>query len=353
MESTKNNKNNVKTNQSSDKSEIMSYIYNYKPNIRRFYKEKNLKNTNINNDKNKKIDTPTASRKNIVVQNKNNYIAERKKQNLTRLNDAEFKKKFKLIKTKEKIRISELCELLKYNETNIEFLMFYFDNLIKESKIKFKEDIKEYYTILPINICKNYNVKKIISEKDRLFNLYTKIYQANEAELDLIILDEFKFPKELELFSFSQKEKKNTTRWGKYYNKIIDFKNIDNEEYFYYTISNSILTNFKKALVIKNYYHESLKNLYHIFEKLYLNKIEDKDLFEFAFLFILNSQKYITLPKYQGINLYDAFFNSMTLKINKAELLSEKMMVNEFKELNIESVIKDNNIYLKKMVFLR
>ena len=265
MESTKNNKNNVKTNQSSDKSEIMSYIYNYKPNIRRFYKEKKLKNTNINNDKNKNIDISTASRKNIVVQNKNNYIAEKKKQKHTRLSDAEFKKKFELIKIKKKIRISELYELLKYNETNIDFLIFYFDNLIKENKTKFIEDIKEYYTILPINICKNYNVKKIISEKERLFQLYTKIYKANEIELDIIILDEFKFPKKLEFFNFSPKEKENTTRWEQYYNKIIDFKNIDNEEYFYYTISNSILTNFKKALVIKNSYHESLKKLYPIF----------------------------------------------------------------------------------------
>ena len=348
MESANNNKNKIKTNRSSDRTEIRGFKYSYKPNIRSFYKEKKLKNNTINIEKNKHIDSSITLTENIIVQNKKNYIEERKKQKLTRLSDNEFKKKVELIKIQNNIRLSELYELLNHNETNIEFLLLYFDTLNKQNKNKFIADIKEYYPILPIQICKKFNVNKICSEKDRFFKLYTKICQADETELNQIILDEFKFPEELELFNFSQKEKENISRWGKYYNKIIDFKNIDNEELFYYAISNSILTNFKKALVIREYYHQTLKELYPILEKLYFNKIEDKELFEFVFLFILNGQKGNALPKYQGINLYDSFIYSMRFEINKEILLSEKTMVKEFKNYNIEAVIKENNIYLKK-----
>ena len=181
-------KRNIKEhNQPSNKSEIK---YNYKPNIRSLYKKKNLEKNEISNEKNKI------------------YINERKRQKHSRLNDDEFNKQFKLIKMKKKISLSDLYELLKHNETNIDFLNFYFNTLYKENKSKFIEDIKVYYPILPIQICKTFNIDKKISEKERLLKLYEKISKANYNELNKIIIDEFKFPKELEKLNFSQEEKK-------------------------------------------------------------------------------------------------------------------------------------------------
>ena len=144
-------KRNIKEhNQPSNKSEIK---YNYKPNIRSLYKKKNLEKNEISNEKNKI------------------YINERKRQKHSRLNDDEFNKQFKLIKMKKKISLSDLYELLKHNETNIDFLNFYFNTLYKENKNKFIEDIKVYYPILPIQICKTFNIDKKISEKERLFKI--------------------------------------------------------------------------------------------------------------------------------------------------------------------------------------
>ena len=97
---------------------------------------------------------------------------------------------------------------------------------------------------------------------------------------------------------------------------------------------------------MKDRYQESLKTLYPLFQEIYFNKIENKDLFEFAILFILNSQKIDWLSNYQNINLYNSFLYSMLFEMNKEELLSEKEIIKEFGNYNIQAEIKENNIYL-------
>ena len=157
----------------------------------------------------------------------------------------------------------------------------------------------------------------MISEKDNFYNLYDKICKTKKDELDIIIKNEFRFPEELESFEFSPKEREEINRWGLIYNKIINFKIIENEEFFYYAISNCILKNFKDNLVEKTNYHESLKKLKPILEALIKNKNVDEDLFEFIFLFIINSQKDDSFIRYKNLNLYDVFISSMALELKK------------------------------------
>ena len=177
-------------------------------------------------------------------------------------------------------------------------------------------------------------------------NLYDKICKTKKDALDIIIKNEFRFPEELESFDFSPKEREEINRWGLIYNKIINFQIIENEEFFYYGISNCILKNFKDNLVEKPNYHESLKKLKPILETLSKNKNVDKDLFEFIFLFIINSQKDDSFIRYKNLNLYNAFISSMALELKKPELLDKNKIVNEFKKYNITAIIKDKDIYL-------
>ena len=48
---------------------------------------------------------------------------------------------------------------------------------------------------------------------------------------------------------------------------MLNFQKIENEEYFYYTITNILLNNLKDPLINIEFYHESLKKFYHILTK--------------------------------------------------------------------------------------
>ena len=352
MEKSENVNNNPKSNKDSNESEINRYKYIPKNNIRNFYKQKKSNKNNINGKEDNIGDNkPLLYEKekvNIIQSISKNNIDESKriKKLNIRLNDKEFNKRFEELQKKPKIKISELLELLEHNETNVEFLIFYFNSLIKENKKLFRQNIIMYFPILPVSAYKKYNVKKMISEKDNFYNLYDKICKTKKDALDIIIKYEFRFPEELESFDFSPKEREEINRWGLIYNKIINFQIIENEEFFYYAISNCILKNFKDNLVEKPNYHESLKKLKPILKELSKNKNVDKDLFEFIFLFIINSQKDDSFIRYKNLNLYDAFISSMTLEMKKPELLDKNKIVNEFKKYNITAIIKDKDIYL-------
>lgn len=75
------------------------------------------------------------------------------------------------------------------------------------------------------------------------------------------------------------------------------------------------------------------------------------ELFEFIFLFVINSQKNSILSKYQGIDLYNCFISSMELELKKQELSQENnehKIRNEFKKYNFDVLIKGKKIVLIK-----
>ena len=137
--------------------------------------------------------------------------------------------------------MEELSDLLQHNNLNSDFLDFYFDKLSKLDKDKFKNQIKIYYPFMNVKLCNKYSIRKEKSEKVRFFELYEKIISSDTSKINQNVSDEYKFPKELENFSFSILEKRDFNRWGLYGTQIIDFNNIYNEEYFYYALSNFFL----------------------------------------------------------------------------------------------------------------
>ena len=50
----------------------------------------------------------------------------------------------------------------------------YLDNLQKEDKDLFLNELFLYYPILPVELCQKYNVKKNESEKERFFKIIKK-----------------------------------------------------------------------------------------------------------------------------------------------------------------------------------
>lgn len=92
-----------------------------------------------------------------------------------------------------------------------------------------------FFCMLPKDICQKYNINKIISEKDKFYELYTKIYNSelDSNEFYNIINNEFRYPDEFKSLKLSHIDY-NINRWKLYGNKMLNFLKIDNEEYFYY-----------------------------------------------------------------------------------------------------------------------
>ena len=176
-----------------------------------------------------------------------------------------FKHKFELLKKREDISLNDLDELMEHDDTNEEYIYYYLDTISKKFKSVLNEKLILFFPIISPNICSKFSLNKQITEKERFKDIYNKIVKIklNSNELDVIISNEFLFPVELNSLKLSEEEKinyKNLNRWTTYYNKIIDFNKIDNEEYFYYTIMNHLINNFKDSSINKEYYHRSLSS---------------------------------------------------------------------------------------------
>ena len=130
---------------------------------------------------------------------------------------------------------------------------------------------------------------------------------------------------------------------------MINFQKIENEEYFYYTITNYLLNNFHDTYINVNYYHQSLKNFYYILKNLKekMNSINDKQyslFFEYTLLFILNSEYNDILSQINNIYLYEIFNNAMLNEINSVKSLTNDEIIKKFYKYNKKVEIKNNNI---------
>ena len=215
--------------------------------------------------------------------------------------------------------------------------------------------------MLPKEICRKFNINKI-SEKEKFYKLLAAFYKAdlNSSKLNNIILNEFKYPDEFKLLHFTKVDNK-LNRWKLYCNKALDFKKIDNEEYFYYTLSNCLLNNFKDSSRDINSLHSSVNSWYIILKKLEQRKnyiLDERylELFEYIILFILNAQENQNIAQIFNINLYDVFKKAILNEINPIKSLNSEQVRKAFsaKSLSIKINKKDiiindgfGNYYIK------
>ena len=301
---------------SNNKKSNEGIAYIPKPHIRNYYKQKKLS-----------IDNKTKK--------------------IKRYSEKDFEIKFNEISTKEKIKLSELLELLEHNNINVKYIEFFLDKIAKEYKNKFKEEIMLLYPFMPVKLCKKYNVNKEISEKERFYNLINKISKADEFSINKILDEEYGFPKELESLNYTKEEKENLNRWGLYGTKVIDFSKIENEEFFYYVFSNHILNNFKdNSYNIKDYLVTfKFLDQFSIETDNYLRK--NPELFEYIVLFLLNCQKTLNTTRIIDISLYQVFAKSLMFELNKNDKLTDVEIKSIFKKEKIETKIENNNLCIK------
>ena len=264
-----------------------------------------------------------------------------------------FKHKFEQLRKNNNISLKQLEELMDYDDTNEEYIHYYLKTVSKKFNSLLNKKLMLFFPIISPSICSKFNLNKRISEKKRFHDLYNKIVESklNSNELDDIISSEFLFPEELKSLKLSEEEKinyQNFDRWTIYFNKIIDFKKIDNEEHFYYTIMNYMIKNFKDPTINKNFYHQSLINfsdiLNNLLDKTDNNKNQYTILFEYVILFILNAQENNSLSQINNIYLYDIFLDSISQEINSDKSLKEKEIIEEFSKYKNIIKIEGNDI---------
>ena len=272
-----------------------------------------------------------------------------------------FEKKFNELKKKNNIQLSELEDLKEDDDTNVNFITFYLDTIKKNYNDILNEKLTLVFHMLPKEICRKFNINKI-SEKEKFYKLLAAFYKAdlNSSKLNNIILNEFKYPDEFKLLHFTKVDNK-LNRWKLYCNKALDFKKIDNEEYFYYTLSNCLLNNFKDSSRDINSLHSSVNSWYIILKKLEQRKnyiLDERylELFEYIILFILNAQENQNIAQIFNINLYDVFKKAILNEINPIKSLNSEQVRKAFsaKSLSIKINKKDiiindgfGNYYIK------
>ena len=265
-----------------------------------------------------------------------------------------FENKFNELKLQKIVDLTKLEELIKDDDTNPKFIDFYLERIQANHKELFIEKLVSLFPMMPKEMCQKYNINKILSEKDKFFLLYKDIYEAVDSEqLKNIILTEFEFPKEFQNLKISEEEKKKTlykNRWNRFGNKLLDFQQINNEEYFYYSIMNCIVNSLKENSVFEDRYHLSLIELYDILNKFIKKTKNDiinyNKLFEYIYLFIINAEINPAIQQRNNIDLYKIFLKAIKNEINSIKTLADKQIIERFTSYGKNVEIKDNDIII-------
>ena len=131
------------------------------------------------------------------------------------------------------------------------------DNLkLKNKNNEFFANLSLYYPILSPSICQKFNVQKIKTEKEILFDIINDLidnfgrnskknnaFKTNDPSIIYNYIDNIlnKKSDELKLLKIENIE----SRWDIIYNKVINIENETNEELIFYYITNDLLRNIK------------------------------------------------------------------------------------------------------------
>ena len=265
--------------------------------------------------------------------------------------------KFENLKKLKNIDFSEIKELLDHCNTIQEIIEIYLNKL---RDLKDKDYIPEliyYYTILSPEICRNHGINKR-TEKETFFEIVENFIQFNYLEFKAFAEAEYSnIPKEIESIYKSvitsikdQKEidenKKYYIRWDNIYNSPIDFKDIYNEEYFYYKMSNSLLRDFMEGLISINQRKTAVKIIIESFKKLEPQKANYPKYFEFICFALLNGEIENSKENNELKIIIDCIKDELNQKYYGLEEI-EKCL----KELNVSFIINNNDIEIKKKNF--
>ena len=280
----------------------------------------------------------------------------------------EIKREFEEYKKSKKLDIESLKNLLSHCNVLPEIIVTYLNILQNEDKDLFFDELLFYYPILPVELCKKFNVKKTKSEKERFFDLVKKLLEIKlpnfEKKLlkflenEILCYDEIKdLIPESELNKIKkvkEKEKREEeedsspfkySRWFNNYNTSIDYKTENNEEYLFYNLSNSLISEFLKNQRCFIYRIKLIDIVIGLFEEVYSRRKEGERFckyFKFLCMVLINCEN----NKNFANNL-----EPIILSI-ESEILNEFKNFDEIKEIlnnnKIKYELEDKKIILKK-----
>ena len=317
----------------------------------------------------------------------------------------EIKNEFENCKKHNKLDIQTLKNLLSHCNIIPEIIECYLNIIKEEEPNSFLEELYFYYPVLTVEICAKFGVQKKISEKERFFNLISQLssisYQYSESKLRDFIYKEIKSYVELEniipknekklleikrkeekqkrenekkerqkinkkeLIDENKKEKKELEndiycRWFNRYNTAIDYKDEENEEYLFYNLSNSLISEFNKDKKCFKRRIMLINEIIISLEKALAKKKEEKRFgkhFEFLCIALTNCEmdnkkslgelkpilssidREFSIPKFMDINEIKIWLNKNNINYN---ITNTKISINYNK---INFIIDDYTLY--------
>ena len=266
--------------------------------------------------------------------------------------------KFKKLQDSKSLNLNNVKELMDQCNT-IQEIIYYYLNLLE--KLNDSEYIPEkiyYYKILSPELSKKHGITKI-PEKERFFEIMDKFLEdpnfKKYAEDEILKCSP-------ELISFYEIEKKKLkepnlqqkiddlnrqySRWDNIYNSNISFKDIHNEEFLFYALSNSFLRDYLEGKFSLPKRKKAVIFFLDLFKFLEPNKNKYPEFFEFSCLGLLVGQ--------MSDNKDDEFLNlvakSIKDEINK-KYFNKNQIENCLKTINADFIISGNNITINNNNF--
>jgi len=254
-------------------------------------------------------------------------------------------KEFHALKKLGKLDKENVVSLLDNCNIIEEIIVYYLELLRKKQDKDYIPELLKYYTIITPKECAKHGITKI-SEKQRFINLIEKIINKNTNDINKYINEEFLnvdndvyhlYEEETKNLSKEEKEKRKSyfIRWDNIFNTSIDFDDIDNEEYFYYTLSNSLMRDYKKSQMGVKLRKNGIKEFYPKFQIVEKDRKYYKKYFSYICLGLLN----LSITDNNKIFVTN-ILNSISIEISN-EL---KMKILDIS--NIEKILKKKNAKL-------
>lgn len=225
---------------------------------------------------------------------------ETKNENL-RKSKEEVKLEFAEYKKAGKLELSTLQNLLSHCNIIPEIIESYLRILEKEDKNSFVEELLFYYPILSSNSCKSFGVEKKISEKERFFELVKNLTSIGPKKIikglkNLLNKEISNYDEIKKLIPLEEKELEGNkySRWFNIYNSSIDYKNEDNEEFLFYHLSNSLISEFFRGQICFPKRKILINNIINLFKDVYEKKKKENKFnqhFEFLCFALTNCEQ--------------------------------------------------------------
>ncbi len=290
-----------------------------------------------------------------------------------RKSEDQIKKEFEEYKKNKKEDMLSLKYFISHCNVIQDIIISYLNILKKDDKTSFFDYLLYFYPILSVEACKNYGVNKTMSEKERFFKLVKQLSKLQTNDLLNFLYEEIKCYDEIEhLIPKKGKEEKKDMenykycRWFNCYNTSIDYKSEDNEEYIFYNLSNSLITEFLKNKDCFNKRIQIINNITTLLEEvMYKRKEEERFCKHFEFLclaltnceimkknnlgepglILLSIENELSMSKtmnleeiqnYLNQNKYEYTINGDTITINYNKI---KFIINDYHAYNLNGPI--------------